>query len=670
MLTEEILSLLQGVRQTGPRQWTARCPAHEDDLPSLSVAAGEDGKTLVKCFTGCTIEAIASALRRQVQDFFPDSDKARSPRPNAQPKPKPPDFTKQAKELHAALTPELAAELAAELGLPIHAIEQLGLVGYSPTGFHKDRRDQPCWVFPECDDLGHVVGLVCRYRDGKKMAMDGHHRGVTIGPNWTNRTDAVYLPEGPSDVAACAALGLSALGRPSNQGGIDYLASLLKGMTRDIVVVAEYDRKPDGTWPGQAGGIRTAQQLADRLGRPVAWALPPDGAKDIREWAKLQNLPTAGEAVADEWIAAGERFQQAIAHQSNILDPSTAPAAEQPPDQDDFPTIGVGQLLIGYPMLRPPIIEGLLRQGETMNVIAPSKVGKSWLIHDLALAVATGTRWIDTFPTMQGRVLLIDNELHKETLAYRLRRVAETRGLTIPPDDHRITVIPLRGQLRDLPGLADRLRQIPPATYSIVIIDAWYRVLPRDTDENDNGAMAALYNTIDAYADLLQAANTLIHHASKGDQSGKSVTDVGSGAGAQSRAADTHLILRPHAEDSVYVLDGTTRSFPPFEKRCLRWAFPQWRFEPGLDPADLRRPQHRTKKEKPAKETWDATRFVATFIPPEGRYKTLVVADATAAGLSENAARKLYQEVIDRKLAFQWQQDGYGRMLVATTPPN
>ncbi|MGI6417616.1 MAG: hypothetical protein ACOX1P_18335 [Thermoguttaceae bacterium] len=63
----------------------------------------------------------------------------------------------------------------------------------------------------------------------------------------------------------------------------------------------------------------------------------------------------------------------------------------------------------------------------------------------------------------------------------------------------------------------------------------------RAISENDNAAIMSLYNVIDGYAARLNTAWVNVHHASKGDQSGKGTTDVGSGAGAQSRAADTHL---------------------------------------------------------------------------------------------------------------------------------
>lgn len=66
----------------------------------------------------------------------------------------------------------------------------------------------------------------------------------------------------------------------------------------------------------------------------------------------------------------------------------------------------------------------------------------------------------------------------------------------------------------------------------------------------------------------------VVHHASKGSQSDKRVTDVGSGAGAQSRATDCHMVLREHEDEGVTVLDAAVRSFAPVEPLALRWSFP------------------------------------------------------------------------------------------------
>jgi hypothetical protein len=50
---------------------TARCPAHDDHSPSLSVREGADGRALVYCFAGCAPEAVIGALGLQWPDLFP-----------------------------------------------------------------------------------------------------------------------------------------------------------------------------------------------------------------------------------------------------------------------------------------------------------------------------------------------------------------------------------------------------------------------------------------------------------------------------------------------------------------------------------------------------------------------------------------------------------------------
>src|SRR5690606_13500171 len=82
-------------------------------------------------------------------------------------------------------------------------------------------------------------------------------------------------------------------------------------------------------------------------------------------------------------------------------------------------------------------------------------------------------------------------------------------------------------------------------------------------------------------------AIVLVHHSSKGSQSEKRVTDVGAGAGAQSRAADCHIVLREHEDDGVFVMDAAVRSFPPVEAVALEWSLPLWRTT-GADTSALK----------------------------------------------------------------------------------
>lgn len=69
----EILSRLEGVHGNG-KQYSARCPAHDDKRASLSVSVGEDGKILFNCHAGCTAQEITRALGLSMEDLFQKSN--------------------------------------------------------------------------------------------------------------------------------------------------------------------------------------------------------------------------------------------------------------------------------------------------------------------------------------------------------------------------------------------------------------------------------------------------------------------------------------------------------------------------------------------------------------------------------------------------------------------
>lgn len=74
--TAEFISRLEGARPVGPGRWLARCPAHDDKTPSLSVREAEDGRTLLTCFAGCDAGAVAGAVGLTLRDLFPRGSKA------------------------------------------------------------------------------------------------------------------------------------------------------------------------------------------------------------------------------------------------------------------------------------------------------------------------------------------------------------------------------------------------------------------------------------------------------------------------------------------------------------------------------------------------------------------------------------------------------------------
>lgn len=71
----ERLHGLEGGRQTSRgRQWAAKCPAHEDERPSLSISMFESGKLGIRCHggAGCKPADILRAIGLKFTDLFPD----------------------------------------------------------------------------------------------------------------------------------------------------------------------------------------------------------------------------------------------------------------------------------------------------------------------------------------------------------------------------------------------------------------------------------------------------------------------------------------------------------------------------------------------------------------------------------------------------------------------
>ena len=65
----DILSRLDGVQRT-PNGWSAKCPAHDDEHPSLTVAV-RGNRILMRCHSaGCSIEDICEAIDIEVSDLF------------------------------------------------------------------------------------------------------------------------------------------------------------------------------------------------------------------------------------------------------------------------------------------------------------------------------------------------------------------------------------------------------------------------------------------------------------------------------------------------------------------------------------------------------------------------------------------------------------------------
>ena len=87
MSATTLLERLEGVRSTGKGQWLARCPAHDDRHPSLSVRELDDGLILIHDHAGCGTAEVLAAAGLAFDALFPERCVDHRVRPQRRPFP-------------------------------------------------------------------------------------------------------------------------------------------------------------------------------------------------------------------------------------------------------------------------------------------------------------------------------------------------------------------------------------------------------------------------------------------------------------------------------------------------------------------------------------------------------------------------------------------------------
>ncbi len=297
------------------------------------------------------------------------------------------------------------------------------------------------------------------------------------------------------------------------------------------------------------------------------------------------------------------------------------------------------QLQTTYSQMRPIVIADMLRKGEVGNLISAAKIGKSFLVADLAIACATGGTWLGKQVT-QGKVLVLDFELHRETFSSRYSKVQQAKNQFVRQG--MIDVALFRGTKTDLVQLEKIVVDLKTDEYSLVILDALYRVIPKGVSENDNAGMLQVYDALDHFAEWTGASWVVVHHSSKGDQSGKSTVDVGSGAGSINRAVDCVMAIREHEAPNHAVIDVKNRSFPSMEPFSVRWEYPLWHLANEVEPA-IKQP---TRGGRPKSELVKAKEMILEELINAG----IPVPQSTVievAGIARETCRRLLSEMED-----------------------
>lgn len=427
------------------------------------------------------------------------------------------DWEARMRSQEGKLTPELRADLAAALGLPETPLAECR-IGY----IHTDP-DGECWTFAEEDGGGKVVGILRRFRakparfNSNKVALAGSSRGLIVPRGWERYEGPVFLPEGPSDTLALVAMGLPAIGRPNNLAGAELLAKVLGGVKgREVIVLGEYDPKPDGKWPGKEGAVKVAADLAAR-GLKASWALPPDGAKDVRHWATSRGLDTT---CLDAWGEAGQTFVGQIERNPDGRG-DDSPFPDPIPASQLTAAPGATWLWHGY----------LPRGGITL-LSALWKAGKTTLLAHLLKAMGAGGEFCG-LQLDPGRVLYVTEESQtkwverRDKLGIKDHVEFQVRPFAAKPDRARWEAL-----------LAHVRRVSQARAYDLVVFDPLSSLWPV-RDENDAAQVQEALMPLHALGEAVNAF--LVHHNRKAD--GQEAT-AARGSGALAAFVDTIVELR------------------------------------------------------------------------------------------------------------------------------
>ncbi len=189
--------------------------------------------------------------------------------------------------------------------------------------------------------------------------------------------------------------------------------------------------------------------------------------------------------------------------------------------------------------------DGVLPLGKAGQIVAEGGAGKTLALLGLALAVATGDKWLGTFSVAsQGRVLLALGEEDAEEVRRRMFNVARSSGLRPPPADSIVT-LPLAGVA--CPMIASDLTGDPVdapflhwlraylgthGPWALVVVDPLSRFAGADA-EKDNAAATRFVQALESLTPASGGATVLSsHHSNKISRAAGARVDTSSARGS------------------------------------------------------------------------------------------------------------------------------------------
>jgi hypothetical protein len=223
------------------------------------------------------------------------------------------------------------------------------------------------------------------------------------------------------------------------------------------------------------------------------------------------------------------------------------------------PLVTLRQAIDEAPELEPPRIERVCPANARVTIIAPKKTGKSTLVLNLVRSVTTGDKFLDRWPTRQGRVAVLNYEVLAEQWAHWCAEAG------IPLDES--LVLSLRGlpnPLASARGRKELAAQLRDHSVDVLVVDPFGRASNGIVDEeNSNSQVRRFTAMLDELAhDAGVSELVLPVHAGKAGEEARGASELGDWPDA------LWTLVRDDNGNRFFAADGRDVDMP---EEMLQW---------------------------------------------------------------------------------------------------
>ena len=409
-----IITALGGNEQSG----FCLCPAHNDrNTPNLRVTASNDGKILVKCFAGCSQEAVIGALKNR--GLWPKSGKQveHERRQSEWQRKQEAEEDRERKRLRALGILRQAGHNSSDLTLVRHYLTSRRIKTVPDNvrllTARQSRelfgRNFPAMAFAIISIENGVQGAHVTHlsRDGesklnttKPKKIYGTLRGGYVVVSTLDPEQTLIVGEGiESTLSACQITGFPGIAALSAYN----LPNIIRPPCRDIIICGDNDD--------------TGHKFAEAAARK--WAL----SKKVRI------------AIPDKWNDWNDVLRRDVRNETDRLQwRQLILSAKTEKADDNVQALGMERFMdLEFPP-RKFLLQPWLTMAALGMIDALPGHGKTYLALSIGYAVASGHALMDWFVRKTGRVLYVDGELPGRVLQDRLQQL----GPPLPAKTFRV----------------------------------------------------------------------------------------------------------------------------------------------------------------------------------------------------------------------------------------